>query len=330
MSNTALCEWNLREIVERIIEQHKQIQEIYLFGSRAYNTGSLRSDIDLLAFSEGNPMPQAEINAWLSFEYPPIDLFWSYDKRIAQSAANGSAIRCREKYRDIIEQIDAIILWDSQNGFAEFDQWNQKTLANQDFTMSVIPAYSTQNSGQNIRETLENLERSGIKTFFAGSTWEEIGRSIVKIVETSLQKPTKYQKRAGKFSFDTIKLNDEYDFQNLIHLLLRSIFPNIESENVVIKIDGNAKIADFGLASNKVIIEAKHIDTTSKKAEVIKTLEGLKSFYAENPNVECLVFLILYEKTVDLDPIILQARFSKELGSPPICVRFLENTYCET
>ena len=191
MSNAGCIEWNLKEIIEQIIKQHPKIQEIYLFGSRSYNTGSLRSDIDLLAFSDGNPMPQPEINAWLPFAYPLVDLFWSYDKRIAQSAANGSAIRCREAYKDIIEQIDAIKLWDAQNGFTQFDRWNQVTLAEQDFKMSVIPTYSLQSAGQNIQEALDSLERSGIKSYFAGSSWEEIGQSIVKIVETSLKKPTK-------------------------------------------------------------------------------------------------------------------------------------------
>lgn len=330
MSNAGCIEWNLKEIIERIIKKHPKIQEIYLFGSRAYNTGSLRSDIDLLAFSDGNPIPQSEINAWLPFAYPLVDLFWTYDKQIAQSAANGSAIRCREEYKDIIDQIDAIKLWDTQNGFMEFDRWNQVTLAEQNFKLSVIPTYSLQSAGQNIHEALESLERSGIKSYFAGSSWEEIGQSIVKIVETSLQKPTKFQRRAGSFSFDTIKLKNEYDFQNLIHLILRSLFPDIEGENMVITIDGNTKNADFGLAFNKLIIEAKHINSTSKKAEVIKTLEGLKSFYAENPNVKCLVFLILYEKTVEIDPAILEARFSAEYASPRIYVRFFENTYCET
>lgn len=151
--------------------------------------------------------------------------------------------------------------------------------------------------------------------------------SAYDIIKTILIKPIKYQKNAKSFSFDTIHLRQEYDFQNLIHLLPRPVFSDIESENVAIQIDGNKKIADFGLAANKLIIEAKHIDTTSKKVEVIKTLDGLKSFYSENPNVKCLVFLVLYEKTVDLDPVALQARFSKEYSSPLICVEFLENPY---
>lgn len=331
MKNSACRKWDLKIIVEEILQHHKEIEEIYLFGSRAYNTGSFRSDIDLLAFSGGIPMPQAEINAWIHDEFPPVDLFWTYDKIIAQSAANGSSIKFRKDNqagcKDVVEQVEAILLWDSKNGFTEGDYWIQEALSDCEYPMSVIPDYSVMDAGTAITDALAALERSGIKTYFAGSTWEEIGHSIVDIIKTSLIKPIKYQKNAKSFSFDTIHLRQEYDFQNLIHLLLRPIFSDIESENVAIQIDGNKKIADFGLAANKLIIEAKHIDTTSKKAEVIKTLDGLKSFYSENPNVECLVFLVLYEKTVDLDPVALQARFSKEYSSPLICVEFLENPY---
>ena len=276
-------------------------------------------------------MPQAEINAWIHDEFPPVDLFWTYDKIIAQSSANGSSIKFRKDnqagYKDVVEQVEAILLWDSKNGFMEGDYWIQEALSDSEFPMSVIPDYSTMDAGTSIRDAIAVLERSGIKTYFAGSTWEEIGENIVSIIETGLQKPTQFQRRAQAFSFDKIRLNNEYEFQNFIHLLLRHIFPDIESENTAIKIDGSEKIADFGVASNKIIIEAKHIDTKSKKAEVIKTLEGLKSFYSENPNVACLVFLVLYEKAADLDPVVLQARFSEEYASPLICVKFLENSY---
>ena len=331
MRNSSCVKWDLKLIVEEIIAHHGEIEEIYLFGSRAYNTGSLRSDIDLLAFSGGKPIPQAAINAWIHDVFPPVDLFWTYDKHIAISAANGSSIRFRGDnqagYKNVIEQVEAILLWDSQNGFAEGDYWIQETLSDCEFPMSVIPDYSTMDAGTTITDALATLAQSGIKTYYAGSTWQEIGRSVVDIIETGLRKPTKFQRKARAFSFDTIRIENEYDFQNLIHLLLRPIFPNIESENVVVKIDGNTKNADFGLATNKIIIEAKHINTTSKKANVIKTLEGLKSFYSENPNVKCLVFLVLYEKTVDLDPVALQARFSEKYTSPLICIKFLENPY---
>lgn len=39
--------WNLKDIID-FIKEKIQIKKIYLFGSRAYKTGSSVSDIDLL------------------------------------------------------------------------------------------------------------------------------------------------------------------------------------------------------------------------------------------------------------------------------------------
>ena len=47
----AILYWNLKEVVKYLIQRFPSILEIYLFGSRAYKTGSLRSDIDLLVYS---------------------------------------------------------------------------------------------------------------------------------------------------------------------------------------------------------------------------------------------------------------------------------------
>lgn len=40
--------YNLKELLAKVVGGQPGIEEIYLFGSRAYSTGSLRSDCDLL------------------------------------------------------------------------------------------------------------------------------------------------------------------------------------------------------------------------------------------------------------------------------------------
>ena len=95
----------------------------------------------------------------------------------------------------------------------------------------------------------------------------------------------------------------------------------------MIRIDGADKKADFGIADNKIVIEAKWIDTASKKADVLKTLNGLQQFYSENHNVRCLIFLVLYKSDVTLDKELLNYRFSYEKSDPLIIVRFIKNEY---
>lgn len=329
MNNAKYVIWDLKEIISDLVTNHSEIKSVFLFGSRAYKTNSMRSDIDILAITDGI-LAASNVNAWLHDKYPPVDLFTSYDEKYAQSVVNGSVVSFRDngKYTGLIQQLDAIKLWDKESGFSiDYKDWNLQTANNITFEMSIIPAYPMMNFNETLNNAMANLEASGIKTFFAGSTWQEIACSITKLVEKSLIKPGKFQRKATSFSFDTIKINNEYDFQNLIHLVLRPVFSDIEPENVLIRIDGADKKADFGIANNKIIIEAKWIDSLSKKAEVIKTLDGLKNFYSENSNVKCLIFLILCQKTLGIDKTLLEYRFSYEKSTPQIIVRFLENEY---
>ncbi len=324
--------WDLKDIVTSITQHHQEITELYLFGSRAYGTNSYRSDIDILAITDGTPISDAKVNEWLHEEYCAVDLFTSYDKLVAKSCINGSSISYRNHdergYTNLIDQLDAKKLWDKDAGFSnEFTEWEQKTIADTKFKMSIIPSVQDESIAETIATVLSKLERENIKTYFAGSNYFEIANSIVTIIEDTFNKPTKYQRKAHNFSFDKILIANEYDFQNLIHLLIRPLFPDIESENCTITIDGNNKVADFGLHNNKIIIEAKWVDTVSKKNEVVKTIAGLSNFYAENPNVKSLIFVVLYDESVTIDENCLKYRFSYEKSSPSIIVRFIKNTY---
>ena len=329
MNNAKYLTWDLKEIIGDLIVKHPEIKDIYLFGSRAYKTNSMRSDIDILAITDGM-IAASNVNIWLHDKYPPVDLFISCDEINASSVVNGSVVSFRNdgKYDNLIQQLDAIKLWDRDSGLSvEYTNWSIQTANNVSFQMSIIPSYPMMNLNETLDNAMANLEASGIKTFFAGSTWKDIAYSITKIIEIAMTVPTTYQRKARSYSFNLIKIYDEYDFQNLIHLILRPIFSDIEPENVLIRIDGAEKKADFGICDNKIVIEAKWIDSTSKKAEVLKTLDGLKKFYSENANVRCLIFLILYKETVAIDKTLLDYKFSYEKSMPQIIVRFIKNIY---
>lgn len=60
MNNTTVF-WNLKVIINDLIDKYSEIEAIYLFGSRAYNTNSMRSDIDLLAVVS-EPIAQNTVN----------------------------------------------------------------------------------------------------------------------------------------------------------------------------------------------------------------------------------------------------------------------------
>lgn len=326
MKKEGIITWNLKEIVTVLTQNIPDITDLYLFGSRAYKTGSVRSDIDLLALTTA-PLTAPSINSWIHDKFPPADLFYSYDNKVAISISNGSSIRIREKYANLPEQLDAIKLWDNKSGFSSFTDWNQEALEGFSFPMSIIPQKWNDSPDNVLENALKRIEETGISTFFAGSTVQEISKTLLRIMEISLKKPLDFQKKARNFSFDLLKIANEYDFQNYIQAILRPIFPDISPEPVEVIIDGNTKKADFALNHNHMVIEAKWIDSANKKDAVIKTLDGLTSFYKENPQIKSLLFLILYKDGVDLDENTLTARFEKQYSDPPVFVRFYKNEF---
>lgn len=174
---------------------------------------------------------------------------------------------------------------------------------------------------------IDYLENNSLPNTLIGFNWNDIATNIATIVEKSLEVPSKFSNgtKAKNINTTSIKISNEYDFQNLIHLVLRPWLPSVEAENIAIIFDGNTKNADFSIKGNSLIIEAKYIDSTGKKNDTLKTLEGLKLFYSNNANVKALLFLILVENDVDIDKYKIEEKFSQQGKEPTVCVRIMFN-----
>ena len=92
--------------------------------------------------------------------------------------------------------------------------------------------------------------------------------------------------------------------------------PSLGREEVAASYDGQSKLSDFSLFNGKLIIEMKFIDSAGKKNEVVKTLGGLSSFYAQNANVGALLFVIFVAYNVAVDEPKWESDFSFETHSP--------------
>lgn len=129
---------NLKDLIRPLIQIDK-IEEIYIFGSRAYNTGSLRSDIDILIYApEG--VTQYEMTNIIKKE-KALDIFETTNKTEAHSFANDS----RLKRDNLIKTLDALLLWERKDGFKEDVLCRFQTiniLRDYDFKMSCMPSYS--------------------------------------------------------------------------------------------------------------------------------------------------------------------------------------------
>jgi len=174
---------------------------------------------------------------------------------------------------------------------------------------------------------IDYLDNNSLPNTLLGFSWKEIANNIATIVEKSLDVPSKFSNgtKAKNINVNSIKISSEYDFQNLIHLVLRPWLPSVEAENIAVIFDGNTKNADFSIKGNSLIVEAKYIDTNGKKNDTLKTLEGLKSFYSTNANVKALLFLILVENGVDIDKNKIEDEFSQQGKEPSVCVKVMFN-----
>jgi len=174
---------------------------------------------------------------------------------------------------------------------------------------------------------LSKLEDDDYPNTFLGSDWVKICQNIALIVERTLEIPSRFSNglKANNINVTSLKITSEYDFQNLVHLILRPWIPSTEPENIAIIFDGNTKNADFSIKANSLIIEAKYIDSTGKKNDTLKTLEGLKDFYKMNANVKSLLFLVLVEESIKIDLHKLEDKYSQILTDPVICVKFIRN-----
>lgn len=128
---------NLRELVYKISEIDK-IEEIYIFGSRGYETGSLRSDIDILVYAPSG-LRRDEVMPIME-EEEALDIFKTTNKTEAESFANDSWL----KRDNIVADLDAKLLWSRTNGESTLLERYKEimVLRDIDFKMSYMPMYS--------------------------------------------------------------------------------------------------------------------------------------------------------------------------------------------
>ena len=167
---------NLRDIISplTVIEG---IEEIYIFGSRAYDTGSLRSDIDILVYAPDG-VSQYEITQIIENE-KALDVFETTNKIEARSFANDS----RLKRNNLIKTLDALLLWKRKDGFNEDMLCHFQTmniLRDYDFKMSSLPSYT--------KSEEEFYKKYGYCAVFVIMSFDEALYPIYQAIEKTLRK----------------------------------------------------------------------------------------------------------------------------------------------
>jgi hypothetical protein len=98
-----------------------------------------------------------------------------------------------------------------------------------------------------------------------------------------------------------VRPKSEYEWQDLIYIVLKPWLPGIGRENVAVVYDKQENRSDFSLFRDRLIIEVKYIRNSNEKAAVLKTLSGLTELYSKNANVQMILFVIFAERSAAID-----------------------------
>ncbi len=318
--------FDLEASIKVLAGKFAEIDCVYIFGSRRYETGSTRSDIDILLTTTGRIQP-AKLRDFTLENSTALDLFLLENGK-AISVANESYITA-DSNDELLKKVDAVLLYDKHNGSSAELIRRKKIEVDKrmNHTLTSLP-----------NGTAEYFEISALKKYFKaarqnglsakpylGVSTEEASEFIITIIR-SLTRANEAVTNYGEAKKGwTNNLRSEYDFQNLFWITVKPWLPGLSREQVAIVYDDNKKQSDFSLFNDQLVLELKHIKDDGDKREIVKTLEGLKTFYVQHPNIRRLIFAILVDKTVSLDDKKWEADFSYLDNSPSIATVVIRN-----
>jgi hypothetical protein len=305
--------YNLRLLLEAVVKEQPHIEEVYLFGSRAYRTGSLRSDCDLLLkVSASGHVKSYELTDFAQSHCPALDFFIAEGGK-GVSCANHSFVQAGS-FSDLAKKLDAIPLWTRTNGFTQFEfdfesKWVFETAMIASFPPTMLP--NDYLLPETWASTLARAEGAGLPVRpYIGDTIEKATVQITEIARKMIMAPGDLGQRGRAMHGWTTNLQSEYDCQNLFWIVVKPWLPGLGREEVTIRYEKQDKFADFNLFDSRLIIELKFIESEAKKREVLKDLDGLSRFYSRNGNIRCLLLLIYYKEAANIDAAKLEADFT--------------------
>lgn len=104
-------------------------------------------------------------------------------------------------------------------------------------------------------------------------------------------------RRKGK---DQLKIDDEYDVQDILYTMLKGTFPTLQYEDPNSKVGANSSIIDFKISDLGLFIEVKHIASKGKEKKVQEECKQDIVSYSSQENCKKIIFFI-YDpnKTID-------------------------------
>lgn len=110
----------------------------------------------------------------------------------------------------------------------------------------------------------------------------------------------------------TLKIEDEYDVQDLMHAFLRLHFEDIRPEEWSPSYAGSSARMDFLLKRERVVVETKMTRKSLKQKEVTKQLIEDSTFYRKHPDCDALICFVYDPDGHCTNPVALEHDMSEQ------------------
>ncbi|WP_026705042.1 PD-(D/E)XK nuclease domain-containing protein [Flavobacterium soli] len=117
---------------------------------------------------------------------------------------------------------------------------------------------------------LEDVEDTFLQTKFINKNADEVVRDVMNNFSNAIQKIIKDR----RVNHPTFRIEDEYDVQDILYVILKSIFPTLREEDPIPKVGGKSTKIDLIIREEKILIEVKMIKI--KDSNEIHFIEQLK------------------------------------------------------
>jgi len=151
-----------------------------------------------------------------------------------------------------------------------------------------------------LEELRQKLIAQSVSIKIQNLTAKEIVEQVLREFGNAVKKIT-FDRRKGH---ETFEINDEYDVQDLLYVILKSVFPKLIIEDPAPKAGPTSSRVDMSIREEGIVIEIKMIKTndSDEKKFISQLKEDFESYYTYPYMRELLVYVYDPEnKTTDIE-----------------------------
>lgn len=117
---------------------------------------------------------------------------------------------------------------------------------------------------------LEDIETTLLKIRFVNKSADELVRDVLNNFSNAIQKIIKGRRK----DHPEFKIQDEYDVQDILYVILKAVFRNLRDEDPIPKVGAKSTKIDLIIREEKILIEVKMIK--AKDLNEVHFIEELK------------------------------------------------------